>query len=66
MLEDKSVILGGSAEINGTGPMLLGVSRERRYYLHGKLDEVLLYNRALGPTEIHHLYQIRESGPCRV
>jgi DNA-binding winged helix-turn-helix (wHTH) protein/DNA-binding beta-propeller fold protein YncE len=34
--------------------------------LHGWLDEVVFYDRALAADEVKRLYQLRETGPCRL
>ena len=50
----------------GSSPMDVGRARDRRSFLHGKLDEILLYNRALSEDEVRRLHQMRESGPCKI
>jgi hypothetical protein len=43
-------------------PIILGGSPAA---FHGWLDEIGLYSRALTAKEVRHLYQLRESGPCK-
>jgi DNA-binding beta-propeller fold protein YncE len=43
-----------------------GSNAEGNAPLHGKLDEITFYNRALTEEEIKSLYQRRESGPCKL
>jgi hypothetical protein len=45
-------------------PLYLGATSDRKALLHGKLDEVLFYDRALTGDEVRRLYQLRESGVC--
>ncbi|HLK66779.1 MAG TPA: LamG-like jellyroll fold domain-containing protein [Bryobacteraceae bacterium] len=47
-------------------PLHLGASREGRGFLNGKLDEILFYDRALSGSEVRDLFELRESGPCRL
>ena len=41
-----------------------GGDHDRKSFLAGSLDELQLYNRALGATEIQDLYQSRPFGTC--
>lgn len=47
-------------------PLNLGARSTGSATLHGWLDEVMFYNRALSADEVRALYQTRESGPCRL
>jgi len=67
-LEDrKSVGAERAAGANTATPTLyLGATKDGQQLLHGKLDEVLFYNRALTSDEVRRLYELRESGKCRI
>ncbi len=43
-----------------------GAGHGGRAPLHGWLDEIGFYNRAMSPAEVKALYQLRESGPCKL
>ena len=47
-------------------PFHLGATKDHLSFFHGKLDEILFYTRALSWTEVRNLYQMRESGPCKL
>jgi hypothetical protein len=46
--------------------LLLGARSPGQPAFHGWLDEIAFYNRALNAAEIRKLYQLRESGPCKL
>ncbi len=46
--------------------IILGAFTSGRARLHGWLDEVLCYQRALTAEEIKALYLLRETGPCKL
>ena len=52
--------------LNEPIPLYLGAARDRKGLVHGKLDEILFYNRALSELDVRRLYQMRESGPCQI
>jgi hypothetical protein len=67
VIEDSRIISSGEADINeytSYAPLFLGVSHDHRHFLHGKLDEILFYNRALNAADVRNLYEQRETG-CR-
>jgi len=67
-LEDRKP-LGALRSAEGVGddaPLVLGATRGGKDFLHGELDEILFYNRALNAGEVRRLYEMRESGPCRI
>jgi hypothetical protein len=47
-------------------PLTLGGDGAGRTTFHGWLDEVGLYSRALTAREVRDLYELRESGPCKL
>jgi DNA-binding winged helix-turn-helix (wHTH) protein/DNA-binding beta-propeller fold protein YncE len=44
----------------------IGAGDGGRLPLRGWLDEIAFYDRALSPGEVKALYQLRESGPCKL
>ena len=36
------------------------------HHRNGKIDEIMFYNRTLSAVEVRHLYEMRESEPCRM
>src|SRR5262249_42108766 len=42
-----------------------GMKVDGKAALHGWLDEIGFYNRALSAREVRALFDLRESGPCR-
>jgi DNA-binding beta-propeller fold protein YncE len=73
--QDLTLFVNGKPESHGTPPPPLNRLLERPLFLgaqsgipsfHGWLDEIAFYNRALTAKEVEDLYQLRESGPCRL
>jgi hypothetical protein len=68
VLEDRKPI--GDERAAGTSTaapsLYLGATKDGLHLFHGKLDEVLFYNRALTADEVRRLYELRESGKCRI
>ncbi len=67
-LEDRK-LLGAerAAEANRSyAPLYFGTAAGKKAFMHGKLDEILLYSRALTAQEVRVLYELRESGPCKM
>jgi hypothetical protein len=61
--------LEGSAAVSGpivtsTHPLWIGGDNEQPYNTTGKVDEVSLYNRALGVAEIQAIYNATAAGKC--
>ena len=73
--QDLTLYVNGKPESRGTPspsfdavvprPLFLGAKSGTPSF-HGWLDEVAFYNRALTPKEVADLYQLRESGPCKL
>jgi hypothetical protein len=69
VIEDSRTLSSGEADINeytSYAPLFFGASHDHRQFLHGKLDEIILYNQALSAENVEHLYQQRESRECRL
>lgn len=65
-LQDQHRFTSGRVDLSPTGSLVLGAAADGREILNGKLDEVLLYNRAFSPAEVRQLYELREpGGSCR-
>ena len=47
-------------------PFYFGATWDRKQFLHGKLDEIMFYDRTLTAEEVRRLYEMRESGACRM
>jgi hypothetical protein len=47
-------------------PLFLGARSPGQPSFHGWLDEIAFYNRPLTAKEVEDLYQLRESGPCKL
>jgi hypothetical protein len=60
--------LDGSAQASGplsTGPQPLRMGcTSGGYFFNGRIDELSLYNRALGPTEIQRIFAAGSAGKC--
>ena len=65
---ESRVALGRVTVLPGlrTPPLSIGGSSEGAPPFHGLLDEILFYQKALTADEVAALYQLRESGPCRM
>jgi DNA-binding winged helix-turn-helix (wHTH) protein/DNA-binding beta-propeller fold protein YncE len=72
---DLTLYVNGKPESHGTPPppfkelwhppLFLGAQSGIPSF-HGWLDEIAFYNRALTAEEVEDLYQLRESGPCKL
>jgi WD40 repeat protein len=63
-LEDRQTL--GSEPIVELSPFYFGATWDGKAFLHGKLDEITFYNRALTRDQVHDLFEKRESGACRM
>ncbi len=73
---DLTLYVNGKPESHGTPPppfnqlpqprLFLGARSPGQPSFHGWLDEIAFYNRALTAEEVRDLYQLRESGPCKL
>jgi DNA-binding beta-propeller fold protein YncE len=70
-----TLYVNGEPESRGTPPQRLNAALPRSLFLGaqsgkpsflGWLDEIAFYNRALTAKEVQDLYQLRESGPCKL
>ena len=63
-LEDRQIL--GSEPVVELSPLYFGATWDGKTFLHGKLDEIMFYNRALTGDQVHDLFERRESGECRM
>jgi DNA-binding beta-propeller fold protein YncE len=65
--EDRKILHAENSVLSGPrAPIYLGATQDHQHLLHGKLDEILFYNRALTGEEMLTRFQMRESGPCKL
>jgi hypothetical protein len=74
--QDSVLYINGKPESRGTPPpppkemlhptLFLGARNPGRPSFRGWLDEVVFYNRAMTAEEVKDLYQLRESGSCKL
>jgi hypothetical protein len=74
--QDLTLYVNGKFESHGTPPqpssplgqprLFLGARSPGQPSFHGWLDEIAFYNRALTAKEVSDLYQLRESGACKL
>jgi DNA-binding beta-propeller fold protein YncE len=67
-IPENALKFGGErpAAVGLENPLNLGARGTGSTAFHGWLDEVMFYNRALSADEVRALYQMRESGPCKL
>jgi len=58
----RTGITGGQDLTTDTSPLLFGIRSAGGYAYHGKLDEVLLFNRVLSAVEISAIYNAQSAG----
>jgi hypothetical protein len=63
-LEDRQT--SGTEEHVEWSPFYFGASSDKNHFFHGKLDEIMFYDRSLATDEVRRLYEKRESGVCRM
>jgi DNA-binding winged helix-turn-helix (wHTH) protein/DNA-binding beta-propeller fold protein YncE len=74
--QDLTLYINGKPESHGTPPPPFNQQAQPRLFLgahspgqpsfHGWLDEIAFYDRALTAKEVEDMYQLRESGPCKL
>jgi hypothetical protein len=65
--EDRKILHAENSVLSGPrAPIYLGATQDHQHLLHVKLDEILFYNRALTGEVMLTLFQMRESGPCKL
>jgi DNA-binding beta-propeller fold protein YncE len=73
--QDLTLYVNGKPESHGAPPPPFNELKHPPLFLgaqagipsfHGWLDEIAIYNRALTGKEVEDLYQLRESGPCKL
>lgn len=56
----------GIGRISEWFPFHIGSDSKGKSILHGKLDEIMFYDRALTDREVQELYRRRETGACKI